>query len=92
MTNEERFMAGCQAVGEADVRQKLNAGRYSAVKSTWASSWLEQVDGAKSDAAKSEENNSPLANVRPNARFAIAMSAVIVAAVLASIYLFIRLN
>jgi hypothetical protein len=55
MTNEERFIASCESVGEADVRQKLNADRFSGRKAVWASDWLEQVESAKSDATKAEE-------------------------------------
>jgi hypothetical protein len=60
MTNEERFIASCESVGEADVRQKLNADRYSGQKVIWANDWLEQVEGAKSDATKAEERSSGL--------------------------------
>jgi len=60
MTNEERFIASCESVGEADVRQKLNADRFSGSKAAWASGWLEQVECAKSDATKAEERSSGL--------------------------------
>ena len=60
MTNEERFIASCERVGEADVRDKLSAGRYSERKTMWASSWLDKVGSGKSDAAKAEERSSPL--------------------------------
>jgi len=60
MTNEERFIASCESVGEADVRQKLNADRFSGRKILWASDWLEQVESAKSDATKAEERSSGL--------------------------------
>ena len=60
MTNEERFIASCETVGEADVRQKLNADRYSGQKVIWANEWLEQVEDAKSDATKAEERSSGL--------------------------------
>lgn len=60
MTNEERFIASCESVGEADVRQKLNADRYSGRKAVWATGWLEQVESAKSDATKAEERSMGL--------------------------------
>jgi hypothetical protein len=60
VTNEERFMDSCASVGEADVRQKLNASRFSGQKTVWANDWLEQVESAKSDATKAEERNSSL--------------------------------
>ena len=60
MTNEERFIASCERVGEADVRDKLSAGRYSESKTMWASSWLDKVGSGKSDATKAEERSSPL--------------------------------
>jgi hypothetical protein len=58
MTNEERFIASCESVGEADVRQKLNANRFSVQKAVWAGGWLELVESAKSDATKAEERSS----------------------------------
>ena len=60
MTNEERFIASCERVGEADVWDKLSAGRYSERKTMWASSWLDKVGSGKSDATKAEERSSPL--------------------------------
>ena len=60
MTNEDRFIAACEMAGEADVRQKLNADRFSGRKTLWASDWLEQVESAKSDATKAEERSSGL--------------------------------
>ena len=60
MTNEERFIASCEKVGEADVRDKLSAGRYSERKTMWASSWLDKVGTGKSDAIKAEEKSGPL--------------------------------
>lgn len=60
MTNQERFIASCESVGEADVRQKLNADRYGGSKAAWASDWLEAVESAKSDATKAEERSSRL--------------------------------
>jgi hypothetical protein len=60
MTNEERFIESCSSVGEAEVRARLSAGRYSAGKAGWAAAWLDQVEGAKSDATKAEERRSRL--------------------------------
>ena len=60
MTNEERFIASCEKVGEADVRDKLSAGRYSERKTIWASNWLDKVGSGKSDATKAGERISPL--------------------------------
>jgi hypothetical protein len=60
MTNEERFIASCESVGEADVRQKLNASRYGGSKAVWANDWLERVESTKSDATRAEEKSSRL--------------------------------
>jgi hypothetical protein len=57
MTNEQRFIASCESVGEPYVRQKLGGGRYSATKATWANSWLEQAESGKSEATKAEETS-----------------------------------
>jgi hypothetical protein len=55
LTNEERFLVSCRAEGELGVRQKLHTGRYSERKATWATTWLDSVDGSKSDATRAEE-------------------------------------
>ena len=60
MTNEERFIASCESVGDAYVRQKLSGGRYSESKTAWANNWLEQVDSGISDATKAEERGGRL--------------------------------
>jgi len=60
MTNEQRFIASCEGLGEADVRQKLTAGRFSDRRAEWATKWLEQVENGKSDATKAEEKSSRL--------------------------------
>jgi hypothetical protein len=65
MTNEERFIGSCSSVGEAEVRARLSAGRYSAGKAVWAAAWLDQVEGAKSDATKAEERPSRLPQTAP---------------------------
>jgi hypothetical protein len=83
MTNEQRFIASCEGLGEADVRQKLNAGRYSERRATWASKWLEQVESGKSDATKAEEKRTRLRNSAKTKRFvAPAVLATVVVLVL----------
>jgi len=88
MTNEERFVASCQSTGEADVRQKLGAARYSAQKAIWASSWLEQFETGKSDATKSEESTS-LLKTRPNRHLAFIIAALFFVLLFASFALFL---
>ena len=91
MTNEERFIASCQSVGEADVRQKLNADRYSGRKAVWASIWLEQIESGKTDAAKAEERSSRLPKTRLEGRhFTSAVSALLFVLLLASVGLFLK--
>ncbi len=58
MTNEERFIASCEMLEEADVRAKLSAGRCSERKASWATNWLERMDSGKSDITKAEERSS----------------------------------
>ncbi len=90
MTNEERFIASCESVGEADVRQKLNADRYGGSKAVWASNWLEQVESAKSDATKVEERSSrvPMA-AGANRHFAFGVSTVLLMLLLGGAALFL---
>ena len=79
MTNEERFVASCASAGEADVRQKLGAGRYSDRRAEWAAAWLEQADSGKSDATKAAEKSSRLrtsAAPRPYRYLALGVVAV----------------
>lgn len=90
MTNEERFIASCQSVGEADVRQKLNADRYSDRKAVWASSWLEQIESGKTDATKAEERSSRLPKTRLSRHFTSAVSALLFVLLLASVGLFLK--
>jgi len=90
MTNEERFIASCQGVGEADVRQKLNADRYSGRKAVWASNWLEQVESGKTDATKAEERSSRLPKKGLSRHFASAASALVLVLLLASLVLFLK--
>jgi len=93
MTNEERFIASCEEVGETDVRDKLNAGRYGERKTMWASSWLEKVESGKSDATKAEERSS-LARLSTSANryFTYAVSAILIILLLAGASLFIVLK
>lgn len=56
-TNEERFIAACHRDGEAAVRLKLNAARYSERKTVWASDWLERIECGKSDATRAQERS-----------------------------------
>lgn len=60
LTNEERFVASCASEGEVGVRQKLNTGRYSERKTVWAGTWLDKLEGGKSDATRAEEKSSGL--------------------------------
>jgi hypothetical protein len=90
LTNEERFIASCQNVGEADVRLKLNADRYSGRKAVWASSWLEQMASGKSDAANAEERSHALARTRRSRHVAAAVSALLFVLLLASLGLFLK--
>ena len=80
-TNEERFVASCQNVGEADVRQKLSAGRFSERRAKWASDWLEQLENSKSDATKAEERSSRLRSL-PKARTSLATIAIVLLALI----------
>ena len=89
MTNEERFIASCRSVGEADVRQKLNANRYTGQRAVWANSWLEQIDCGKSDATKAEEKSGRLLSAAPNRRLAPVVSALLFVLVLAGVALFL---
>jgi hypothetical protein len=93
MTNEERFLASCESVGEVDVRQKLNADRYSGRKAVWASGWLEQVESAKSDATKAEERSIGLRiTAGADRHFAPGVSALLFILLLASGALFLMLR
>jgi hypothetical protein len=85
MTNEERFIASCRSVGEADVRQKLITNRYGGQRAVWASSWLEQLESGKSDATKAEEKSSRLLSAAPDRRFIPAVSVLLFVLLLASV-------
>jgi len=89
MTNEERFIASCESVGEADVRQKLSASRYDGLKAVWASDWLERVESAKSDATKAEEKSSRLriaAGTNRNYRFGVSTLLLVVLLATAALF------
>lgn len=92
MTNQERFVASCQSTGEADVRQKLSADRYSAQKTVWATNWLEQVESGKSDATRAEESTRSLLNARPNRHLASIVAALLFVLLLASVALILKLK
>ena len=62
-TNEERFLASCRKIGEAEVRKKLTAGGYGERRAVWASEWLEGLEYGKSDETKAEEKSARLVNV-----------------------------
>lgn len=84
LTNEQRFIVSCQNVGEADVRQKLSAGRFSERRAEGASNWLEQVENGKSDATKAEERGSRLAaSANPRRYIASAVSVFILVLLIA---------
>jgi hypothetical protein len=90
MTNEERFIASCESLGEADVRQKLNADRYGGSKAVWASDWLEQVESAKSDATKAEESRSRVRIAAgTNRHFALGLSTLLIVVLLACAAMFL---
>ena len=86
MTNEERFIASCRTVGEADVRQKLNAGRFSERRTIWANSWLEQIDSGKTDATRAAEKLSRAPRSSTHNRFLLpAIAAVAIVLLLAAV-------
>jgi len=90
MTNEERFIASCEEVGETDVRDKLSAGRYGERKTIWASSWLERMDSGKSDATKAEERSGLLPNsTTANRYFSYATLVIFVVLLLAGTTVFL---
>ena len=93
MTNEERFIASCEKVSEAEVREKLSTGRYSERKAEWASSWLERVEGGKSDATKAEERSSRLRNpARARTYFVYAVSAIFIVLLIAGAAVLLKLR
>jgi hypothetical protein len=93
MTNEERFIASCEKVSEAEVRDRLSTGRYSERKAEWASNWLEKVESGKSDATKAEERSRRAGNPA-NARtyFVYAVSAILIVLLLAGAAVLLKLR
>ena len=90
LTNEERFIASCETVGEADVRGKLSADRYSERKAVWASAWLEKMESGKSDATKTEEITNRLRSStsgRPHLIYLLAAVFIAVLGAGAAVYL-----
>ena len=93
MTNEERFIASCETVGEADVRDKLGTGRYSERKIVWANNWLERVESGKSDATKAEEISSRLrSSTNAYPYFFYAISAIFIVLLLGGAGLLLKLR
>jgi hypothetical protein len=91
MTNEERFIASCESVGEADVRQKLAGSQYSERRAQWASNWLEQLENGKSDATKAEESSSRLRKAaKPNGFVRFAIAAILFVMLLAGATAFLK--
>lgn len=82
MTNEERFIASCARTGEAEVRQKLSAGRYGEKRATWAAEWLEQADRGKSDATKAAEQGARVRMSKPSGGYSVSFLAVFALALL----------
>ena len=90
MTNEERFIASCATAGEADVRQKLGAGRYSERRPEWAAGWLEQADSGKSDATRAAEKSSRLRTpAAPKPSRYLALAAVLISLVIGGALVFL---
>ena len=93
MTNEERFIASCEKVSEAEVREKLSTGRYSERKAEWASSWLERVENGKSDATKAEERSSRLGKPASARTYLVyAVSAILMFLLLAGAAVLLKLR
>jgi hypothetical protein len=93
MTNEERFIASCEMVNEAEVRDRLNTGRYSERKAEWATSWLERVESGKSDATRAEERSSRAGkSASAKTYFAYAVSAIVVVLLLAGAAVLLKLS
>jgi hypothetical protein len=93
LTNEERFIASCEQVSEAEVRNRLSAGRYSERKAEWASSWLEKVESGKSDATKAEERSARLGDpTSARTYFVYAVSAILMVLLLAGAAAFLKLR
>ena len=92
MTNEERFVVSCESVGEADVRQKLNADRYTGRRAVWASTWLDHVESSKSESTRAEERSSSLLLAKPNRQTAYVVVAIVCGLLIGSLLLFRSFN
>jgi hypothetical protein len=93
MTNEERFIASCERVSEAEVRDRLSTGRYSERKAEWASNWLEKVESGKSDATKAEERSSRMGKAAgAKTYFFYVVSAILVVLLLAGAAVLLKLT
>src|SRR5881628_1559357 len=93
MTNEERFIASCEKVSEAEIRDKLSTGRYSQRKAEWASNWLDKVESGKSDATKAEERSSLLSKRGSAATyFVYAVAAILIVLLLAGATVLLNLK
>ena len=93
MTNEERFIASCETVSEAEIRDKLSTGRYSERKAEWASNWLDKVESGKSDATKAEERSARLGDpARARTYLVYAVSAILIVLLLAGAAAFLKLS
>ena len=88
MTNEERFIVSCENVGETDVRQKLNADRYTGRRAAWATAWLEQVESSKSESTRAEERSRKLLLAKPNRQTAYVVFAIVCGLLIGSLLLF----
>ena len=92
MTNEERFIASCEKVSEAEVREKLSTGRYSERKAEWASNWLDKVESGKSDATKAEERSRVGNPASARTYFAYAVSALLTVLLVAGAAVLLKLK
>ncbi|MFL6726669.1 MAG: hypothetical protein ACJ8FS_09175 [Sphingomicrobium sp.] len=93
MTNEERFIASCEKVSEAEVRDRLSTGRYSERKAEWASNWLDKVESGKSDATKAEERSRRVGNpASARIYFVYTVSAILIVLVLAGAAVLLKLR
>ena len=93
MTNEERFIASCEKVSEAEVRDRLSTGRYSERKAEWASNWLDKVESGKSDATRAEERSRRVGNpASARTYFAYAVSAILIVLLLAGAAVLLKLT
>lgn len=92
MTNEERFIASCEILGEADVRAKLSAGRYSERKASWAIAWLQTIDSGRSDITEADESSRTRDFSGTQNRSVIAKLALLIVVLLAGLTGFLLLR